>query len=144
MKPIRVLLVDDHEILRDSLFVFFETYDDFELVGEAANGIEAVEVCSEIRPDVVLMDLIMPEMDGTSAIRIIRQQFPEIHIIALTSFSSRELIQAAMRAGASGYLLKNVSIDTLADAIRAAHEGQTVFSPEIDQKLNNPSDNDND
>ena len=117
IKPIRVMIVDDHDVVRRGLNIFFQAYDDLELVGEAVNGAEAVKLCDELKPDVVLMDLIMPEMDGITATGIIRRNHPHTQVIALTSFQDDESMQSMMQAGAVGYLLKNASIDELADAI---------------------------
>lgn len=133
--PVRVMLVDDHEMVRSGLKVFLEVYDDLELVGEASDGEEAVLLCGEVRPDVVLMDLVMPRMDGVAATRAIRAAHPNIRIIALTSFTDRKLVQSALEAGAIGYLLKNASIDELARAIRDAHVGRSTLSPEATQAL---------
>lgn len=135
IKPIRVIIVDDHDMVRSGLEVFLETCDDLALVGEASSGNDAVRLCTELQPDVVLMDLLMPDMDGVSATRAIRQTNPNIQIIALTSFKDRELVQEALQAGAIGYLLKNISIDELADAIRAAHSGKSILAPEATQAL---------
>lgn len=135
--PIRILLVDDHDMVRRGLSVFLLAYDDFELVGEAVNGKEAVELCKEKQPDVVLMDLMMPVMDGVSAIKAIRESFPNIQVIALTSFSEEKLVEAALKAGAIGYLFKNVSVDELAGAIRAASQGQPTLSAEATRILIN-------
>src|SRR5229473_1479832 len=115
--PIRLLIVDDHAMVRRGLAIFLRAYDDLELVGEAASGVEALRLCAQLQPDVVLMDLVMPEMDGTVAIQAIRQAHPQIQIIALTSFGKEEQVTAALQAGAIGYLLKNVSADDLAEAI---------------------------
>lgn len=120
IKPIRVMIVDDHDVVRRGLNIFFQAYDDLELVGEAVNGAEAVKLCKELHPDVVLMDLIMPEMDGITATTIIRREFPQTQVIALTSFQDDESMQSMMDAGAAGYLLKNASIDELAEAIVTA------------------------
>jgi len=133
--PIRVLLVDDHTMVRRGLATFLQVYDDLQLAGEAANGVEAIEQCARIRPAVVLMDLVMPEMDGIAATRAIRSQFPSVQVIALTSFKEQELVQNALQAGAIGYLLKDVSASELAEAIRAAHAGRGTFSPEAVQAL---------
>ena len=132
---IRVLLVDDHDMVRQGLAVFLQVNDDLELAGEAANGAEAVERCAEVRPHVVLMDMIMPEMDGATATRLIRQRFPSIRVIALTSFQQDGLVQRALQAGAISYLLKNVSADDLAAAIRAAHAGRPTLAPEAAHDL---------
>ena len=117
---IRVAIVDDHEMIRTGLSVFLQAFDDLELVALAADGAEALRVCAEANPDVVLMDLVMPGMDGVAATRLIRQLFPHIRVIALTSFADQPLIQEALASGAVSYLLKNVSIDEMAEAIRKA------------------------
>ena len=134
--PIRVLLVDDHEIVRRGLAVFLDGYDDLELVGQAADGEEAVALADDLLPDVILMDCVMPKMDGPSAIRAIRQQRPDAKIIALTTFRDKELVQSTLQAGAVGYLYKDASVDELADAIRGAHSGNTVMlSPQAAEAL---------
>ena len=132
---IRVLLVDDHEMVRSGLEVFLEVSDDLALVGEAADGEEAVRLCDALHPDVVLMDLVMPRMDGIEATRAIRQAHPHTQVIALTSFKDEELVHAALQAGAIGYLLKNASIEELSAAIRAAHAGRSTLAPEAVQAL---------
>ena len=134
-KPIRVMLVDDHAVVRSGLGAFLLAFDDLELVGEAGGGEEAVRLCEQLEPDVVLMDLVMPRMDGAAATRIIRERCPQIQVIALTSFKEKELVQGALEAGAIGYLLKNVTADELADAIRAAHAGRSTLAPEAAQAL---------
>lgn len=134
-QPIRVMLVDDHAMVRRGLATFLLVFDDFKLVGEAENGAEAIRLSAEVLPDVVLMDMVMPEMDGATATRAIRQQFPHIQVIALTSFKEGDLIKKALEAGAIGYLLKDVSADELARAIRAAHAGRATLSPEAAQVL---------
>ncbi len=134
---IKILITDDHNVVRSGLGAFLQVFDDFELVGEAANGKEAVEVCAAKQPDVVLMDLVMPEMDGAQATRIIRERFPDIQVIVLTSFKEDNLIEDALKAGAIGYLLKNVSADELADAIRSANIGRPTLAPEATQALIN-------
>ncbi len=133
--PIRIMLVDDHAMVRRGLATFLLVFDDFKLVGEAENGAVALQLCAEVQPDVILMDMIMPEMDGATATRLIRQQFPQVQVIALTSFKEGERIQNALAAGAIGYLLKDVSADELARAIRAAHAGRATLSPEAAQSL---------
>jgi NarL family two-component system response regulator LiaR len=135
--PIRILLVDDHDMVRRGLAVFLLAYDDFELVGEAANGVEALDKCAELQPDVVLMDLMMPEMDGIEATQVIRQRHPATQVIALTSFNEEKLVEAALQAGAIGYLFKNVSVDELAAAIRAARVGRPTLAPEATEILIN-------
>lgn len=132
---IRVMLVDDHDMVRRGLASFLNVKPDLELVGEARDGKEAIREVSVCKPDVILMDLIMPDMDGAAATRQIRRKHPDIQIIALTSFQETELIREALQAGAIGYLLKNVSVDDLASAIRAAHSGQSILAPEVVQAL---------
>ena len=134
-QPIRVMLVDDHTMVRRGLATFLMVFDDFKLVGEAENGVNAIQLCAEVLPDVILMDMIMPEMDGASATRAIRKQFPQVQVIALTSYKEGELIKNALEAGAIGYLLKDVSADELAQAIRSAHAGRATLSPEAAQAL---------
>jgi NarL family two-component system response regulator LiaR len=134
-KPIRVMLVDDHAVVRSGLGAFLMAFDDLELVAEASSGEQAVSLCVQARPDVVLMDLVMPGMDGAAATRAIREKCPDIQVIALTSFKEQELVQGALQAGAIGYLLKNVSTDELADAIRAAYAGKPTLAPEAAQAL---------
>lgn len=133
--PIRVMLVDDHDMVRRGLATFLQVNPDLELVGEARDGAEALKVCHEVKPDVILMDLVMPEMDGAEATRSILQKWPEIKIIALTSFQEKDLIHEALRAGATGYLLKSVTVDELAAAVRSAHAGQLTLAPEAVQAL---------
>jgi Response regulator containing a CheY-like receiver domain and an HTH DNA-binding domain len=132
---IKVMIVDDHKVVRSGLGAFLQVYDDFDLIGEAASGKEAIEKCCMLDPDVVLMDLVMPEMDGAAATRAIRDKNPDIQVIILTSFKEDNLIEDALQAGAIGYLLKNVSADELADAIRSAKIGRPTLSPEATQVL---------
>jgi two-component system, NarL family, response regulator LiaR len=134
-KPIRVMLVDDHMMVRRGLATFLKVFDDLELAGEAESGEAAIQVCAEVLPDVILMDMRLPVMDGAAATRAIRQQFPQVQVIALTSFKEGELIKRALEAGAIGYLLKDVSADDLVRAIRAAHSGRSTLSPEASQAL---------
>ncbi len=133
--PIRVMLVDDHAVVRSGLVAFLAAFDDLELVAEAGTGEEAVRVCAEARPDVVLMDLVMPGMDGAAATKAIRDRHPHVQVIALTSFKERDLVEGVLQAGAIGYLLKNVSADELADAIRAAYAGRPTLAPEAARAL---------
>ncbi len=128
-QPIRVMLVDDHTMVRRGLATFLLVFDDLELVGEAANGDEAIDLCARLLPDVVLMDLAMPVVDGVTATQVIRQRYPMVQVIALTSFKEEELVRNALQAGAIGYLLKDVTADELAQAIRAAHSGQATLAP---------------
>lgn len=135
IESIRIMLVDDHTMVRRGLATFLRAFDDLELAGEAASGQAAIQLCAEILPDVILMDMVMPDMDGATATRAIRQQNPGVQIIALTSFKEGELIRKALEAGAIAYLLKDVSADELARAIRAAHAGRATLSPEAAQTL---------
>ncbi|RME69751.1 MAG: DNA-binding response regulator [Chloroflexi bacterium] len=132
---IRVLIVDDHDMLREGLHAFLKAFPDLQLVGEAASGVEAVRLCRELNPDVVLMDLVMPEMDGVTAIRLIHQAQPAVKIIALSSFGEDELVWSALNAGATSYLLKNISADRLAKAIRATRAGLPTLAPEVTHAL---------
>ena len=134
-KNIRVLVVDDHAVVRSGLADFLFAYDDLELVGEASSGEVAVSMCERVKPDVVLMDLVMPGMDGAEATRAIRQACPDIQVIALTSYKDEDLVQNAIQAGAIGYLLKNVTADELAEAIRNAKAGRPTLAPEAAQVL---------
>jgi NarL family two-component system response regulator LiaR len=132
---IRVVIVDDHAMVRRGLAAFLKVFDDLELIGEAANGEEAVKLVAAVQPDVVLMDLVMDPMDGAAATRAIRQDHPRVQVIALTSFREVMLVQKALQAGAISYLLKNVSADELAAAIRAAHAGRSTLAPEAAEAL---------
>ena len=134
-QPIRVMLVDDHAMVRKGLATFLKVFDDLELAGEADSGAAAIQICAKVLPDVILMDMVMPEMDGATATRAIRQQFPHVQVIALTSFKEGDLIKNALEAGAIAYLLKDVSADDLVRAIRAAHVGRATLSPEAAQSL---------
>ena len=128
--PIRVLIVDDHPMVRRGLAAFLLAYNDLVLAGQAPGGEEALRLCEQSAPEVVLMDLKMPGMDGVSATRAIRERFPHIQVIALTSFQDEDLVRQALRAGAVSYLLKNVSADELAKAIQSAHTGMSTLAPE--------------
>ena len=133
----RVLIADDHLIIRQGLRLILETEDDFDLVGEAADGAEALQLCATLHPDVVLMDLRMPGMDGITAIEKLRQTRPEIAVVILTTFNEDELMLRGLRAGAKGFLLKDTNRQTLFDAIRAAAHGETLLKPEIMARLLN-------
>jgi len=135
IQPIRVMLVDDHAMVRRGLATFLKAYDDLELAGEAESGQTAIQLCGKLQPDVILMDMVMPDMNGAAATRAIRQQFPAVQVLALTSFKEEELVKSALEAGAIGYLLKDVSADDLVKAIRAAHAGRATLSPEAAQAL---------
>ena len=132
---IRVMIVDDHAVVRSGLSAFLLAFDDLEYVGEAAGGAEAVEHCLAVQPDVILMDLVMPGVDGAEATRRIKEACPDVQVIALTSYREDDLVQGALRAGALSYLLKNVSADELADAIRAAAAGRPTLAPEATEAL---------
>ena len=132
---IRVMVVDDHTMVRRGLATFLKVFDDLELAGDASSGQAAIQLCAQLQPDVILMDMAMPDMDGATATRIIRQQFPKVQVLALTSFKEEILVQSALQAGAIGYLLKDVSADELAEAIRAAQAGRATLSPEAAQAL---------
>lgn len=134
-QPIRVMLVDDHNVVRSGLATFLRAYDDLELVGEARNGLEALNLCRQSQPDVILMDLVMPEMDGIQATQAILAVCPQIKIIAMTSFEDEKLVQGVLAAGAISYLLKNVTADELAKAIRDAVSGRSTLSPEAARVL---------
>jgi len=134
-QPIRVMLVDDHAMVRRGLATFLMVFDDLTLTGEAESGAAAIQLCAQALPDVILMDMVMPEMDGATATRLIRQRYPQVQVIALTSFKEGKLIKNALEAGAISYLLKDVSADELAQAIRAAHSGRGTLSPEAAQVL---------
>jgi two-component system, NarL family, response regulator LiaR len=128
--PIRVVIVDDHLLVRSGLESVLTIFDDIELVAQAESGAEAVAVCRRERPDVVLMDLVMPDMNGVEATQQVLASCPGTRVVALTSFTDEGLVEDTLRAGAIGYLMKNVSADQLADAIRAAHAGRSTLAPE--------------
>jgi NarL family two-component system response regulator LiaR len=129
------MTVDDHEILRGGIRFLLLAFDDIELVGEAHSGEEALALYGQVQPDVVLMDMMMPGMDGVETTRALREQHPDIQVLALTSFHDPNLVQGVMQAGAVGYLLKGASMDELAEAIRAAHAGRPTLAPEAVQAL---------
>jgi DNA-binding NarL/FixJ family response regulator len=133
--PIRVLIVDDHEVVRRGLRGFLELQDDMEVVGEASDGAIAISLTDSLEPDVVLMDLMMPNVDGLTAIASIRQSHPTTDIVAVTSFIEEDKVTAALEAGASGYLLKDASADEVADAIRAAFAGEEHLDPQVARVL---------
>ncbi len=135
---IRIIIVDDHPVIRSGLKYSLLAFDDIEVIGEAGSGEEALSLCGQTRPDVILMDLLMPGMDGGATTQAIKEQHPEIQVIALTSFQHKGLMQKVIQAGAIGFLLKNVSIDELAEAIRAAHAGRLTLAPEAAQMLLEP------
>jgi DNA-binding NarL/FixJ family response regulator len=133
--PIRVLIVDDHGVVRRGLRGFLDLLDDIEVVGEAENGRQAVDSAARLQPDVILMDLLMPELDGLGAIAAIKAAQPEIEIVALTSFIEEEKVTTALEAGASGYLLKDADADEVASAVRAAHNGEVHLDPAVTRLL---------
>ncbi len=133
--PIRVLIVDDHIMVRRGLATFLRAFSELALAGEAGSGEEAIRLSAELHPDVILMDMMLPGMSGPEATRVIRQRQPEVQVLALTSFKEGDLIRDALEAGAIGYLLKDVSADELASAIRAAYGGRATLSPEATQSL---------
>jgi DNA-binding NarL/FixJ family response regulator len=132
---IRILLVDDHAVVRRGLRGFLELQDDMEVVGEGEDGTQAVALAQQHRPDVILMDLLMPKMDGLTAIATIKQALPEVEIVAVTSFIEEEKVTAALEAGASGYLLKDAEAEEVADAIRAAFAGEVHLDPAVARLL---------
>lgn len=134
-QPIRVMLVDDHMMVRRGLATLLKVFADLQLAGEAESGAAAIQLCGEILPDVVLMDMVMPDMEGVAATRAICQKYPQVQVIALTSFKEGDLVKQALEAGAIAYLLKNVSGEELVRAIRAAHAGRATLSPEAAQAL---------
>jgi len=134
-KPIRVMVVDDHTMVRQGLATFIKVFDDLEFAGEAANGQEAIDLCGKLLPDVILMDIVMPEMDGVTATRAIKQKYPGVNIVALSSFKDEALVVNALQAGAIGYLMKNVSATELAQTIRTTHSGHVTLSPEATQVM---------
>jgi two-component system, NarL family, response regulator YdfI len=133
--PIRLLIADDHLIVRDGLRLIFETDDDFELVGEAADGAEALRLAAALQPDVILMDLRMPGMDGLTAIERLKTEQPHIAVVILTTYNEDELLLGGLRAGARGYLLKDTGRQALFDAIRAASRGETLLTQDIIARL---------
>jgi DNA-binding NarL/FixJ family response regulator len=132
---IRVLVVDDHKVVRTGLRTFISVNEDLDFVGEAGNGEEAIEQCAALRPDVVLMDLKMPVMDGPTAIENIRTRFPDVQIVALTSFDDESMAQRALEAGAIGFLFKDADEDELISAVRLAAKGRGVVAPEAVRAL---------
>jgi NarL family two-component system response regulator LiaR len=132
---IRVLIVDDHAVVREGLRTFLSLQDDMDVVGEAGDGETAVRQAERLRPDVVLMDLVMPRLDGVGAMRELRRRVPGGRVIVLTSFAEDERLMPAIQAGAAGYLLKNVEPQELARAVRAAHAGEALLDPSVAARL---------
>ena len=138
-ETIRVLCVDDHELLRRGIRSSLRSCDDIELVAEAGDGQEALAICAKTNPDVILMDIVLAgEMDGVATIRAVRERFPQIQIVALSTFYDRKLVQSVMQAGAIGYLVKGVSGEEVAEAIRAAHAGRPALATEAVAALLQP------
>lgn len=134
-QPIRVLVVDDHPIVRNGLVLMVQYKTGMEIVAEAANGLEAVELFRQYQPDVTLMDLQMPEMSGVTAITTIRQEYPDAQIIVLSTYDSDEEIYQGLQAGAKGYILKNAPVDEIVRAIHIVHSGKKYIPPEVGEKL---------
>jgi len=134
-EPIRVLIADDHAVVREGLRAFLELQEGIEVVGEAADGQEAVEAAASLRPDVIVLDLVMPRLDGVAALRILRERVPAARAIVLTSFLDDDKLLPALRAGAAGYLLKNARPEELTRAVRAAHAGETLIDPVVAARL---------
>lgn len=133
--PIRVIIVDDHVMVRSGLRLFLLAFEDMKLVGEAANGEEAIRLCGQEKPDVVLMDMVMPIMDGVRATTEISARYPHVKVIGLTTFHEPGMIQKMVDAGANSFLLKSISASELAQAIRDVSDGKTAVSPEIQELL---------
>ena len=134
-KRIRIIIVDDHAVVRSGLTAFLSVCDDLELVAEAGNGSEAISLCAKLRPDVVLMDLALPDTDGATVTYTILENNPRTCVVVLTNYYNKSLVQEALRAGATSYLLKGIAADELASAIRASVQGRRVLAPEVTQTL---------
>jgi DNA-binding NarL/FixJ family response regulator len=134
-EPIRVLVVDDHAVVREGLRAFLELQKGIEVAGEAGDGQEAIEAAARLRPDVILMDLVMPGVDGVAAMRSLRESVPDARVIVLTSFLDDDKLMPALRSGAAGYLLKNAQPQELARAVRAAHAGEALLDPVVAARL---------
>jgi two-component system, NarL family, response regulator LiaR len=137
-RAVRTLVVDDHPVVRRGIAFALTAFDDICVVAEASNGEEAVRLCNEHRPDVVLMDLMMPGMDGSAATRTIKERFPGTQVLVLTSYQEAQMVRDALKAGAIGYLLKDVAIDELAQAVRNASRGQSTLHHAATQALIQP------
>jgi two-component system, NarL family, response regulator LiaR len=133
--PIRVLIVDDHAVVREGLRAFLDLQEGIEVAGEAGDGLEALESASRLRPDVILMDLVMPQLDGVAAMRRLREEVPSARVIVLTSFLDDDKLLRALRLGAAGYLLKNALPQEVARAVRAAHAGEALIDPVVAARL---------
>jgi NarL family two-component system response regulator LiaR len=135
---IRVMIVDDHDMFRNGLAILLEAFPDLGLAGAVTNGEEAIQLCDRIETDVVLMDLIMPKMDGIAATRILRQRYPQVQVVALLSFGEEELLEEVMKAGAVSYLFKSAPIDHMAETIRAAAAGDSTPQPDTAPRERSP------
>lgn len=133
--PIRVMIVDDHDVVRQGIAVLIEAFDDLVLIGEASNGADGIRLCVDCQPDILLTDLVMPGVDGVAVIQAVHEYCPNTQIVALTNFKEEQLVYAALQAGATSYLLKNVTVDELANALRSAHHGRSTLAPEAAQVL---------
>ena len=134
-KNIEVIIVDDHPMVRHGIKTMLLTFDDISVIGEAGNGLETLALCKETLPDVILMDIVMPGMNGVETTRAVLERYPQVKIIVLTSFPNQDLVQETLEAGAISYLLKDAPIDVLGDAIRSAYAGHTTLAPEATQAL---------
>lgn len=137
---IRVMIVDDHDIVRGGIRFLLLAFEDIELVGEARGGEEALSACEQVQPDVVLMDMVMPDMDGVTATQTLRDRCPQVQVLVLTTFYEEDMVQRALQAGAIGYVLKDISPQALADAIRAASDGRPTLAAEAVQALVHAAD----
>ncbi len=135
VEQIQIVVVDDHPVLRDGLSAVLSTQPDFRVIGEAESGVEAVEIIVELRPDVVMLDLEMPEMDGVETLKRLREHNPDIRVIVFTAFDTDERILAAVQAGAQGYLLKGAPRDQIFEAVRVVHSGDSLLQPVVASKL---------
>ena len=137
--PIRVVVVDDHRQVHQAVTAILDAADDIELIGHGGNGQEALALCEDLNPDLILMDVVMPMMDGIQATQIIHERFPQIKILVLSSFQDHESVWAMLKNGAAGYITKSALLQDLSDTIRATHKGKVVFSPEVATHLLNRS-----
>ena len=135
VKSIKLIIVDDHPMVRHGIKTMLLVFDDIRVIGEAGNGADALALCQETQPDVILMDVVMPGIDGLETTRAILARYPQVKIVVLTTFPEQDLVRSALEAGAVGYLLKDTPIDTLAGAIRSAYAGQSTLAPEAAQAL---------
>ncbi len=132
---IQLMIVDDHPVVRGGLTYALLAFEDIEVVGEADSGEEALRLCGRVQPDVVLMDLVMSGMGGAATTRAIRERYPHVQVVVLTNYQEKQMVREVLQAGAIGYLLKGVSLDELAGAIRAAYAGRPTFAPEVARVL---------